>query len=56
METIEARDLLEGRPETNVPFGGVGDFSTGTGREQGSVALESSTRTKSVCVSMPPWR
>jgi len=42
--------------ELNVPFGGVGDSSTNTYREQGSVAVEFSTWTKSVYVSAPPWR
>jgi aldehyde dehydrogenase (NAD+) len=42
--------------ELNVPFGGVGDSSTNTYREQGSVAVEFSTWTKSVYVSSPPWR
>jgi aldehyde dehydrogenase (NAD+) len=42
--------------ELNVPFGGVGDSSTNTYREQGSVAVEFSTWTKSVYVSTPPWR
>ncbi len=42
--------------ELNVPFGGVGDSSTNTYREQGSVAVEFSTWTKSVYISSPPWR
>ena len=45
-----------GGVELNVPFGGVGDSSTNTYREQGSVAVEFSTWTKSVYVSAPPWR
>ena len=45
-----------GGVELNVPFGGVGDSSTNTYREQGSVAVEFSTWTKSVYVSTPPWR
>ncbi len=41
--------------ELNVPFGGVGDSSTNTFREQGSSAIEFYTWSKTVYVSPPSW-
>lgn len=41
--------------ELNVPFGGVGDSSTNTYREQGSAAIDFFTWTKSVYVTPPFW-
>lgn len=41
--------------DLNVPFGGVGDSSTNTFREQGSSAVDFYSWTKSVYQGLPPW-
>jgi len=41
--------------ELNVPFGGTGDSSTNTYREQGSTAVDFYTWVKSVYVTPPGW-
>jgi acyl-CoA reductase-like NAD-dependent aldehyde dehydrogenase len=41
--------------EPNVPFGGVGDSSTNTYREQGSAAIDFFTWMKSVYMTPPSW-